>query len=161
MLIRASVESDLGFLEEMLLEAFFWDPSAPRPPLASVRAQSEFSMLLAGWGRPGDRALVADENGARVGAAWFRLWTPEIHSYGFVESDIPELGLAVDPKHRSKGIGRGLLHALIDVARADGFPGLSLSVSPFNRARGLYESEGFRKTGESGTSWTMLLSFDG
>ena len=38
-----------------------------------------------------------------------------------------------------------------------GYPALSLSVAPANAARRLYESEGFRKVGEAGTSWTLLL----
>jgi len=50
-----------------------------------------------------------------------------------------------------------LLDALVETARADGFPALSLSVSPLNFARQLYESVGFRKVGEYGTSWTLLL----
>jgi hypothetical protein len=66
--------------------------------------------------------------------------------------------MAVRRDHRSKGFGRRLLDALIQTARADGFPALSLSVSPLNCARQLYEFMGFRKIGESGTSWTLLLS---
>jgi ribosomal protein S18 acetylase RimI-like enzyme len=156
--VRAACAEDLPFLEEMLFEAFFWDPAAARPPFAAFREGPECQKLLASWGRPGDRALVAEEQHARLGAAWFRLWTPELHSYGFVDADTPELGIAVAAAHRSKGVGRALLQALVRRARADGFETLSLSVSPLNRARALYESEGFRKVGESGTSWTLLLS---
>ncbi len=158
--IRPGDLTDLAFLEEMLFEAFFWDTAAPRPTLAGFRENSEFMKLLGGWGRPGDRAVVAEERGQRLGAAWYRLWTPDLHSYGFVDAETPELGIAVAPAHRSKGLGRALLRALISTARADGFRALSLSVSPSNYARCLYESEGFRKVGESGTSWTLLLALD-
>jgi ribosomal protein S18 acetylase RimI-like enzyme len=74
-----------------------------------------------------------------------------------VDAGIPELGIAIAPGRRSKGLGRSLLRALIEAARADRFAALSLSVSPSNFARQLYESEGFQKVGESGTSWTLLL----
>jgi ribosomal protein S18 acetylase RimI-like enzyme len=50
------------------------------------------------------------------------------------------------------------MRALIAAARHDGFAALSLSVSPQNPARTLYESLGFVKVGESGTSWTLRLS---
>jgi hypothetical protein len=50
--------------------------------------------------------------------------------------------------------------SLVQIARDDGYPALSLSVSPLNHARLLYASEGFRKVGESGTSWTLLLRLD-
>jgi GNAT superfamily N-acetyltransferase len=156
--LRPGSTTDLDFLKEMLFEAFFWDTSATRPLLASFRDTPEFSKLLAGWGRQGDRAIVAKESGTRIGAAWFRLWTPELHSYGFVDVVTPEIAMAVRQEYRSKGLGRRLLHALVETARAESVPALSLSVSPLNFARQLYESAGFRKIGESGTSWTLLLS---
>jgi GNAT superfamily N-acetyltransferase len=151
---------DRAFLEEMLFEAFFWDPAWSRPMLADFRNQMEFTKLLADWGRPGDRGVLAEEQGTRIGAAWVRLWTPEIHSYGFVDAETPELAIAVVSAHRSKGVGRTLLRALIEIARGDGHRALSLSVSPSNHARVFYESEGFDKVGEFGTSWTLLLPLD-
>jgi ribosomal protein S18 acetylase RimI-like enzyme len=156
---RPSQTPDLGFLEAMLFEAVFWDSATIRPSFVSFRAEPEFGRLLEGWGRSGDRALIADNGRERVGAAWFRLWTDEVHSYGFVSADIPELGIAVSAGYRFRGVGRELPAAIIEVAAADGFPGLSLSVSPENPARVLYERFGFRKVGECGTSWTMLRRF--
>ena len=156
--LRPGITTDFDFLEEMLFEAFFWDTSTQRPRFASFRDAPEFAKLLADWERRGDRAVIAEKGSIRIGAAWFRLWTPEIHSYGFVNAATPEIAMAVRQDHRFKGLGRRLLDALIQTARADGFPALSLSVSPLNCARQLYESMGFRKIGESGTSWTLLLS---
>jgi ribosomal protein S18 acetylase RimI-like enzyme len=158
--IRPLDAMDRVFLEEMLFEAFFWDPAWPRPTLAEFREHPEFTKLLADWGRPGDRGVVAEEQQSKTGAAWFRLWKSELHSYGFVNAETPELGIAVASAHRSKGVGRTLLRTLIEIARADGYPALSLSVSPSNYARLFYESEGFHKIGESGTSWTLLLPLD-
>lgn len=158
--IRAGGAGDVPFLEAMLFEAFFWDPAPPRPDFAAFRETDEFRKLLAGWGRPGDRALVAEAGGSPFGAAWFRLWTPALHSYGFVDARTPELAVAVAAGRRGQGVGRDLLAALVETARADGCPALSLSVSPENPARRLYESLGFRRVGESGTSWTLALFFE-
>ena len=158
MRFRPGNSRDLDFLKEMLFEAFFWDASTKRPDFGSFRNTAEFSELLAGWERRGDRSIIAEENGTRIGAAWFRLWTQELHSYGFVDDATPEIAMAVRRDYRSKGVGRRLLDALVETARADGVPALSLSVSPLNFAHQLYESAGFRKVGESGTSWTLLLS---
>lgn len=155
--VRPGKPTDLGFLEEMLFEAFSWNTGAEPPTFAAFRDHPEFTKLLAGWGRFGDRAVIAEGEQQPVGAAWFRLWTPELHSYGFVDEETPELVIAVASAHRGKAIGRSLLEALISTARADGFPALSLSVSPPNTARQLYESMGFLKVGESGTSWTLRL----
>lgn len=155
-LIRAATSHDLPFIEAMLYEAFFWSAEAERPALVEMRTRPEFRELLADWGRPGDVALLAQTAGAASGAAWFRSWTDAVHSYGFVDADTPELGLAVAGAFRGQGIGRQLLRALLESARALGYQRLSLSVAPANPARALYESEGFRKVAEAGTSWTML-----
>lgn len=153
--IREAGTSDLPFLEEMLFEAFFWSGGPALPTLSEMRARPEFYTLLEGWGRTGDVAFVASDAGIAAGAAWFRLWTPEAHSYGFVDHRTPELGLAVARPLRGRGIGRQLLRALIESADRHSYPALSLSVAPNNPARRLYEAEGFRKVGEVGTSWTM------
>jgi ribosomal protein S18 acetylase RimI-like enzyme len=155
--LRAGSPDDLLFLEEMLFEAFHWRADAPRPRLESVRGTPEFEKLLAGWGRPGDLAVIAlDEAGSRIGAAWCRRWTRETHSYGFVDEQTPELGIAVRGERRASGVGSALLAALLEAARASGARAISLSVDPANPARRLYERHGFRKVGEAGTSWTLL-----
>ena len=46
--IRAAGAESLPFLERMLFEAFFWDPSAQRPAFEAFRADPEFIKLLAG-----------------------------------------------------------------------------------------------------------------
>jgi GNAT superfamily N-acetyltransferase len=142
----------LDFLKQMFLEALFRVPPARRPPLSSFRDDPEFSKLLAGWKRPGDRAVLPEEDGIRIGAPQFRFWTPECHSYGFVDAATPEIAMAARPDYRSKGHGRTLLNALVQTARADGFPALTRSVSALDPARRLRESTGLRKVGESKTS---------
>jgi len=142
----------------MLFEAFFWNETTERPAFEEFRKHEAFAKLLAGWGRFGDRAVVAEDQGTLIGAAWFRLWMPELHSYGFIDVTTPELAIAIAAGYRRKTIGRALLEELIATARADGFAALSLSVSPLNPARHLYESLGFQKVGETGSSWTFRLA---
>lgn len=153
MIIRPGTHTDLPFLSQMLFEAFFWNPEAARPGLAQFLQDPEFQ-LLDNWGRRGDYCLISEKEGIPVAAAWYRLWTAENHSYGYLDDATPELGMAVHRPHRSMGIGRALLKALCKDAIAQGFSQLSLSVDPSNFALHLYESEGFQKVGESGTSWT-------
>ena len=157
MRIRSGNSRDIEFIKQMLIEACFWNPRIPRPDMKEFFKNREIGKLVSGWGRTGDRAVIAEIDRRPSGAAWFRLWTESDHSYGYVSSDIPELGLGIVPQYRSQGIGRKLLRKLIDLARGDGFTGLSLSLDPANFARKLYESEGFVKAGESGTSWTYKL----
>ena len=63
----------------------------------------------------------------------------------------PDQGqIGVVPSRRGKGIGSGLLDALLDRARKDGFGGISLSVEKTNPAVHLYESRGFRQVAGDG-----------
>ena len=158
MSIRVATREDLPFLTQMLFDAFFWSPDQARPALQVFLQNPEFRKLLADWGRAGDSAVVAEAAGAPIGAAWYRYWTAAHHSYGFVDAATPELGIGVRAGYRSHGTGRALLRALVEMARQAGVPTLSLSVDPSNFALRLYESEGFQKVGESGTSWTMVLA---
>jgi len=157
MKIRNATKTDMPFLKEMLFEAFFWNPEMDRPDFDDFMKHPEFKKLLSSWGRSGDIAIIAEVDNLPVGAAWFRYWTEENHSYGFVDENTPELGIAVKNNFRSQGIGRALLCDLIEVARDKGNKTLSLSVDPNNYACTLYGKEGFVKIGESGTSWTLLL----
>ena len=154
--IRNGTLKDLPFLEQMLFEAFFWNPNQARPEFKAFFKQPEIRKLLAEWGRPGDRAVIAEEGERPVGAAWYRFGTEEDHSWGYVDPETPELGMGVCADFRSKGIGRALLGVIIETARNEGLRAISLSVDPANFARQLYESKGFVKVGESGTSWTMI-----
>ncbi len=157
MQIRLGNIDDLEFIKEMLFEAFFWNPQMSRPDIKEFSKNQEFQKLVLNWGRIGDRVVIAENGENSIGAAWFRLWTESNHSYGFINSDIPELGIGICSDYRSKGIGRVLLKELICKARKDGFSALSLSVDPSNFARKLYDSQGFVKVGESGTSWIYKL----
>jgi GNAT superfamily N-acetyltransferase len=153
---RLGTPADLPVIEAMLFEAFFWSLTYERPAFEEFRQHPEFQKLVANWGRPGDQAVIADWQGRPVGAAWYRFWSQACHSYGFVNDETPEVGIGVQTDYRGRGIGRALLHHLITEARRSGVVALSLSVDPKNVARQLYESEGFVKVGESGTSWTLI-----
>ncbi len=99
---------------------------------------------------------AAPSDAGAVGAAWYRVLTGDERGYGHVADDVPELSLAVAAAERGRGLGSRLLAALLDEARAAGLRALSLSVDPGNPALRLYERAGFRRVGESGTSWTLL-----
>jgi len=158
--IRQVAPGDLAFLQEMLYEAIFTPPGAPRPSRAILDVP-EIAGYLAGWGRPGDRGFIAEVDGKPAGAAWFRCFPAEAPGYGFVRPDIPELTIAVGLQFRGCGLGTILLERLVGCARADRYPGISLSVSPSNPAARLYARLGFREVGMAGDSALMLLTWAG
>lgn len=120
-------------------------------------AKPGLAKLLADWGRAGDCGIVATTGeGEPCGAAWYRYWSDNNHSYGYVSSDVPELATAVESAHRGKGIGRALLKRLQQEAKHRGVGKLSLSVERDNPALALYETEGFNRVGQVGNAWTMV-----
>lgn len=155
--IRPATIADADFLKKMLYEAATWNPDWPREQVIEALADPMLERFHRDWGRAGDTGVIAELDGVPVGAAWFRLFSATEPGHGFVDEQTPELGIAVEPLHRRKGIGETLLRALISEARQQGFHALSLSVAPHNRSRMMYERTGFEKVGEEGDSWTMLL----
>ncbi len=141
----------------MLFEAAYWRTDAPRPSQEDGLARPDLVSLLADWGRTGDTGVVALHHATPIGAAWYRLWTSNNHSYGFVDSDVPEIGIGVVAAHRGQGVGRSLLRALIEEGRRQKYKALSLSVEKDNPAARLYESERFKVVNSVGNAWTMTL----
>ncbi len=153
--IRPANVEDVPFVATMLGESAVWRPDKPTPSGDEVMADPRYAMYLAGWPRPGDHGLIAEQDGS-LGAAWYRTFTEASHGYGFVAEDVPELAIAVIASRRGQGIGRRLLVGLLDASLAQGYPAISLSVREANPARRLYESSGFVTIKKHGTSWTMV-----
>jgi len=157
--VRGARISDLPFLEEMLFEAAFWRPSRPRPPREVGLRRPDLAKLLLGWGRYGDTAVLAASDPAHsLGAAWYRFWSKDDHSHGFVSEHIPELAIGVRREARGRGVGGLLLRALLAEAGQQGTSQVSLSVEADNPALRLYQRIGFEKIGREGNAWTMVAN---
>ena len=155
--VRLAKPGDLPFIRAMLFEAAYWRPGQARPSLDEGLARPDLAYLLAGWGRSGDTAVIATTSqGNPVGAAWYRFWREDKHSYGYVGPHIPEIGIAVHENMRAKGIGHRLLAALLAKAASQGIEAVSLSVEVDNPARLLYQAHGFEIVARLGNSWTMV-----
>ena len=142
-LIRPATPGDGAFLADMVVETANWR-QGPHRPKPVVLADPVSRGYIAGWQRPADRGVVAvDGDGRAVGAAWFRLFSPEQGARGFVATGVPELIIGVRSLWRAQGVGRALMRSLTDVARAAGYARLALSVEHENFAHALYRSEGF------------------
>jgi GNAT superfamily N-acetyltransferase len=97
---------------------------------------------------PGQEHLIAEQGGRLAGYA--------------VLAGLRDTGrgvelrrMAVDPGLRGTGLGRGLLRAAVARAREHGAVRVWLDVKAHNdRARALYESEGFAPTGDPAVAFT-------
>ena len=143
--LREATSGDLELLYDMLLEAFNWDGTT-RFTRDEVIADPHTAAYLGGWGRVGDFGLVALERGTAVGAIWARALSAASPGYGYVADDVPEIGMAVAPRQRGRGVGSALLAGCIDQARGLGWRAVSLSVEDGNTsARALYAAPRLRR----------------
>jgi ribosomal protein S18 acetylase RimI-like enzyme len=144
------------FLREMLYHSLSVPPGGT-PFDRDVVTRPEIAKYVEGWGRAGDRGLIAihpDSNEA-VGAVWVRLFQSGDKGYGYVDDRTPELGIAVLPEQRRLGVGSALLSRVLEIAGTV-YGAVSLSVSMENPARRLYERFGFQPVNTCGNSITML-----
>jgi ribosomal protein S18 acetylase RimI-like enzyme len=154
--VRRGTAQDVRFLRDMLHHAYYWKERAPDAGPGPVQ------LYVKAWGRPGDAAAIALDEGFPVGAAWFRLFRASAPGYGFVDERTPELAIAVVPNARGKGVGSKLLESLMQRAREEGFDAVSLSVDKRNSgAIALYEQHGFETVGESHDSLTLRATLVG
>jgi len=154
---RPATAADIELLTDMTLEAFNWDPERPAVTMAQLRADPALRRYVVDWPASGEQGTVAETPvGEAVGAVWWRFFPADQPGYGFVAEDVPELSLAVAPGWRGRGVGRALLRALFEQARAAGLTRVSLSVERANHAADLYASEGFEVVDGDENADTMV-----
>ena len=153
--VRPVADEDLPFLASMTLLAAF--PPGDLPDHASDLPH--VSRWTTEWGRAGDVGVVAWMDGGRVGAAWCRVQS-DVVAHDEAGNPLPELAIAVEPRHRSAGVGTALLAALEREAARAQLPGLSLTVNEHNPAVRLYTRRGFETTASDGPRLTMFKRLD-
>ncbi len=140
--LREATSDDEPFLWHMLLFASH-AADDPERTVASLADDPLLARYVEGWGRPGDRGVVAVAGKGPIGAAWLRLLVgDEQESVAFVDVETPEVALAVEPGNEGLGIGTALLRCLIEAATPH-YPRVTLNVRADNPAVRLYERLGF------------------
>jgi len=160
--LRPATGDDVGVLARALALAADWRPGTEPRAAGEVLADPALAHYVAGWPRPGDVGVVAEDGaGGLLGAAWCRRFDEVDAGYGFVAPDVPEVGIGVEAAARGRGIGRALLVSLAAATRRSGVDRLSLSVEFDNPAIRLYRSLGYVVVAEADGAATMVLDLRG
>lgn len=162
--IRPIQASDEAFCWQMLFYAAHMHEEAGKT-VADAQGNPDLAKYVTNWGRVGDLGFVATEGnaGQPIGAVWVRLYVGDNKAYSQSSDDTPELAIAVLPEYTGRGIGTGLLQAIIAAARLH-YPALALNVRADNPAFRLYQRFGFVVVSEmvnrvGGLSYDMRLTF--
>ena len=137
-LLRPAVQSDLDCLWHFLAIAAY------EPDVEAAKATPIVALHLLGWQRTCDFGVIAEENGAPIGAAWARQFSRHEEPAFFVDDQTPEVSIGVQHGHRGRGVGASLMDALCADAKRRGV-GLCLNVRDSNPAIRIYEKAGFRR----------------
>ena len=144
--ILAITPNEYPLLDDFLYDAIFI-PEGVTPPDRSITQLPELQKYIAHFGtQKDDYCLVAEVDGALVGAVWVRI----IDDYGHVDDDTPSLSISVKAPYRQRGIGTALMQAMLTLLKTEGYKQVSLSVQKANYARKMYLKLGFEivKTNE-------------
>ena len=155
--VRAMDKSDYVCLNEFLYQAIFIPEGTPPPPRSIINEPEIFAYIKDFGTQPGDLGVVAEQNGQIIGMAWTRI----IFGYGYVDSDTPELAIALFPEFRGYGIGSKLMKILFDMLRENGYQRTSLSVQKDNPAVRFYQRLGYKifdeKPGHAGQGDYLMV----
>lgn len=151
-LIRPLRQDEYPLLDAFLYETIFVPEGAAAPP-RSITALPELQLYVEGFGSGrADFCLLAEVDGAAVGAVWTRF----MHDYGYVDDETPSLSIAVLKDYRALGIGTALMQGIFALLQAEGFKRLSLSVQKANYAAAWYQHLGFRVVADHGDELVMV-----
>lgn len=157
---RAAIIRDLRPGDTALLHACFceYDTETRRnfAPHPFTREMAEDICSNIGKDETTRRFIIVDAAETQKPLGYAFLW--------HLHEETPSLGIGLTPEGTGHGLGRQMMNVLLDTACAMGYAAIWLSVMDRNtRAKGLYESLGFKYEGErfwddNGDGWMWKMS---
>ena len=152
-LIRPLRTSNSDFLKEMVFQSLYSDGELFDREILNEPGIAKY---YRGWDSKREIGYIARYEDKDIGAIWCRQFPFYDPGYGFVDDSVPEMGVAVFPEYRGRGLGQLLIEHLINRLIHLRFKAVSLSVHHKNPARILYERYGFVMHRNTGDSITMV-----
>jgi ribosomal protein S18 acetylase RimI-like enzyme len=142
--VRRVGPDDVASVREVRLRALADAPDAYWVTEEQARAEP-IGAWLDRLARPRGATFLAERGGAAIGMAVG-------NTHHDVDGDAGLYAMWVAPEIRRAGVARMLIEAVLEWARADGFPRIRLEVADSNAAAiTAYRALGFTPTGRSGT----------
>lgn len=152
MLLRELREDEKDLLKEFLYQAIYI-PKGIKPPDKSIIEKPELVLYYQNFGsEDADYCIVSEENGKVVGAVWTRI----MDDYGHIDDDTPSLSISLLPDFRSRGYGRAMMKAILELLKEKGYEKVSLSVQKENYAVKMYQSLGFQIWDDRDEEYIMI-----
>ena len=152
-------QDDFPLLEDLLYEVIF-QPEGAEPLPRDIIKKPDIDVYIRDFGKKQDDfCMFAELNGKTVGGAWLRILDGEIKGFGNIDSETPELAIALFKEYRHLGIGTELMNHIIDLTfNSRGYKQISLSVNKANYAVKMYEKFGFEIVKENEQDYIMVLN---
>ena len=150
-IIREMREDEYPLLKDFLYEAIFQRDENNLLPKEIIE-MPEIRIYIEDFGKKkDDYCLCAVVEDKVVGAVWVRI----IEGFGCVDSQTPELAIALYKEYRRMGIGRKLMEEMLNLLKEKGYRKTSLSVQKDNYAAEMYLKMGYMVTEDKGEEYIM------
>lgn len=126
--IRRTTEADRTCIARL---NFLTDVFGDESKTPSEGFKKETKVYVDGWD-PKDDGLVAWDDTIPAGGTWLIWGDVENHGVGFIDERTPEIAIAIEQPYRGKGLASQLLKEIVELARENGAPAVSLAVAPDN-----------------------------
>jgi ribosomal protein S18 acetylase RimI-like enzyme len=151
--IRPLRTSNVDFLKEMVFLSLFKESGLFDREILETK---EISKYYRNWDSKKEIGFIARYNDKDIGAIWCRKFPFFDQGYGYVEDNIPEMGIAVYPEYRGRGLGQLLMNHLFSRLRHNGDIAISLSVHTNNPAKKAYIRNNFVPVRRDGNNIVMV-----
>lgn len=152
-LIRPLRTSNVEFLKEMVFQSLY---TAGELFDRQILESKEIRKYYEHWDSKKEIGFIARFKDKDIGAIWCRKFPFYDQGFGYVDDEIPEMGIAVFPEYRGRGLGQELMDYLFTRLRHARVSAISLSVHTNNPAKRAYTRNGFTPVRRDGNSIVML-----
>ena len=153
--IRPIMQSEIYLLKDFAYEAIHQRDEQNLIPRSEIE-KPEIKVFYDDFGKADDNCLVAVIDSKIVGAVWTRIISGDIKGFGNIDAQTPEFAISLYKEYRGKGIGTGLMLAMLQLLKEKGYSKTSLAVQKDNFAIKMYQDLGFVIIDENDKEYIMV-----